>query len=230
MRRPLSQPAPLPPEADAFFATLEHAIVALSDEDFDRYWINFGRFILAYAHAEHELLRLLRYYAAIEDDVAAVLFAGTRMDAAKRHINAILEAQKQKRVAKRLKRAFDQFGTINTIRNNMLHWEISAHNADTFTISNAFLTPRRKKLRKYRISTTDMEAMRADLHRIVLWLWLERSEHKIDRIMRAYLARPWQYKLPQTSARPKTSQGRRRNPSQIRDQRGSPLRGRSTYY
>lgn len=167
-------------------------------EPYQQYWYKLGKFIHDFSGTEAALLVLLRQIAGVTKEVAGVLFSGTRSDAAKDLINGILETYGKKEQKERLARPFEQFGTINTIRNHAVHWGANLV-SNEMIISNNHLSPRPSKAKQFIITAADFDKICADLFVIRIFfdreifprlpVWKELPQEIFER--------PWRYKPPQ---------------------------------
>jgi hypothetical protein len=176
------------------------------EEPYQEYWRNLGRFIHYLAHAENDLIALLKTAANVTDEVGGALFHGTRVDSAKDILNHILESTGRMDAKNRLERPLSQLATISTVRNNLVHWGATHQRSDKLLVSNAKKFPR--KVKEFHISPRDIQNICLDLERISLWLifvdvYLEDNDHSELERWKPYLRRPWLYKPPQLSL-PKT--------------------------
>ena len=188
----------------SFLRDLERTIDAIDEKPYRKYWNELGHFIHVFSETEYWLLLLLHKYAGVKPKIAGVIFSGTRSDAAKDQIKAILDATEKPKILARLERPLAQMATINTIRNHLIHWGATHSRTKKLRVSNALLYPSAKRLKEFSISPEDLRAMRQDLYRISAYFMLELYPRR-QRFWSEWLAKPWLYKPPQPSQRRKGS-------------------------
>lgn len=181
----------------------DHSIfMQVMQEPYHDYWYHLGKFIHSFSDTESDLLRLLIKLLGIRDSKAGAVFHGIRQETARDHINAILEATKQKRRKEKMSGPFAQIAAIGTLRNNIVHWGVNSDAKGGFTVSNYDRKPLKPKA--YQIKIADLKNACADLSRIAVFLKVEIGDFDVSaRKMAPYLARPWLYKSPQPFPQPK---------------------------
>lgn len=100
-------------------------VTEVIDEPYQNYFFHLGRFAHEFSLVEGSLLILLRNQMKSPDEVSSVFLSGVRVDAAKNHINSILDSRGDLITRDRLARSLAQLTTINTIRNHILHWGVT---------------------------------------------------------------------------------------------------------
>jgi hypothetical protein len=152
---------------------------------------------------------MLSHYAQADDDIARVLFSGSRVKDGIETINSLLEARGLRRTKARLKPAFDQLGEINTTRNNIIHWgakmDQSAAGGPSFIVSNEHLVRRGRSEKRYAIGLATFHEMLADLFKVGVHLSLEMYRDSLTKpiyrkVVRRILKCAWLYKAPQRAA------------------------------
>ena len=179
------------------FARFDDAIDAVNEEPYRKYWAALGHFIHVFAAVEFDLLMVLRKYTRVEDMVAGVVFSGARSKQAADWLNAVLEEQNKQVIKARLKRALDHLGTINTVRNNIVHWGARYDQINQHLIVSNKKRFSRQKREAFLISVDDLNAMRCDLYMIAFVFGLELHPSERRQKWVKELARPWLYKSPQ---------------------------------
>jgi hypothetical protein len=121
---------------ESFLSDIATAFADVFEEPYHDYWFHLGKFVHSFSRAEANLLEFLRNHAKAPDEILAVLLSGTRVDTAKDYINKILEVTNQHDVKGRLEKPFAQLKTINTVRNNIVHWGAYIGTGGNLLISN----------------------------------------------------------------------------------------------
>jgi hypothetical protein len=189
------------------------ALIAALDEPYVEYWKALGQFISEFARTEKTLQFLLRHYAEVSENVGKAIFHGTRIDAAKDHINRILEATDNLEAKNRLERPFAQLGVISGMRNNIVHWGSTRKGPDDFLVSNSSLAHTKERLREFQISPRALRAMSLDLFAISVHFVMEMrraGEPEIVEEFSEIVNAPWLYKPPQPTPQTKGTRARRR--------------------
>jgi hypothetical protein len=193
----------------------------ISDEDGDpktiQYWTALGRFVELFSLTELAVQLTLRRSTKVTATVAAVLFSGTRVDAATSQIKRIAEAEPwQEDQRQKLDTLCAQLGEITRTRNDLLHYG-AFDDGDSYLISNALSAHVPSKLRETKIDANTLDAMSMDLLVIV---------NEFDRIARRKPVkrhpdldqlkmppeRAWLYKPDTQQGPPKRTLGRNRKP------------------
>jgi hypothetical protein len=196
---------------DLFLKKLGQAIDAFNEEPYVDYWKEFGHFMHVFTIVEQQLVSMVRKYARVNDVMGNILFSGTRIDDAKKYVNLILERTGKLKIKELLASPLNQFSTINTIRNHLIHWGVESDGQPELFVSNKFLTPSANKLKEFRISIADLKAMRQDLYKIsAFFVAVGFSGARQRRAWTEALSQPWQYKPPQP-AQPRKGSGKTRN-------------------
>ncbi|MFC3071046.1 hypothetical protein [Phenylobacterium soli] len=190
----------------------ENIFAQALEEPYHDYWHQLGKFVDRFASIERSMQSILRRLAGVSDPIGAAVFSGVKVDAASSIINRICDATGQDELKARLKPALDQLGVINNVRNNILHWGASRDsNSGEFIVSNAYWAASADRLREYRVTPIDLQAMIVDLHRI--GLLLAREEFTEEELLKSRIAQrvfaevqagAWHYKSPQQQP-PKTA-------------------------
>jgi hypothetical protein len=173
-------------------------------EKYRPYWTALGRFIHEFARVEYLLQVLLRTLTGLSPEISGAIFADFRVASAKDAINRILIATDQSEAHDRLAPALDQMSTISGVRNKAVHLVASHDGQDALLVSNARLGVSPDRLREFRISPLDLEAMSLDLFRIGIQISLEirpdlRASHPEN--WGEITLQPWLYKPQQQSTR-----------------------------
>lgn len=189
----------------------------------DEYHLALGRFVDAFATAEHNLKFALRTTAGTTDEVAQVLFSSTRVDAAINQIKQIKQIYEAKNevLTEEVDSALIQMKTISTVRNTVLHYGAQVA-GDHFTTSKGpHALPAKADTRRHPIG--DLDKMTADLMTVAhRFGWIcsralpNAYPEAIERLNERASA-PLQYKSPPASQnRAKKSSVRipRKHPSQ----------------
>jgi len=190
--------------------------MAAKPEDIDAYYLSLGRFTQTWAQVEAILAVLLRLVSGVDQKVAPAIFSGTRADQAKNFVKRILAARGEE-LDPVLKRAFDQFGTINSTRNDIVHYG-AQFEEDEPIVSNYLAAHTPEALRRHSVPPKTLDAMNQDLGTIqaaVAYYLLKDSPSDVlparEQIRQIALA-PWRYKSPQQPPRhqdsPETHQER----------------------
>lgn len=192
-----------------FFAMEKDLLIKALEAPYTKFWQALGAFVSAFSDTEFELVETVRILANIPPQTSGAIFTGLRVDAAKDTINRLFDAAGDTTKKERFAPYLAQLSTINTIRNNLLHWGARlAADEGTFLVSNQKFSPSETRLKSFGITPDDLDAMREDLWKIKLFLRIEgpvgdqMPQMHLDEIRR-YVAIPWRYK-PQTPTPPST--------------------------
>ena len=126
----------------------------------DAFHLALGRFVDAFATAEHNLRFALAATAGVPREVAQAIFSGTRTDAAISFIGRLFEARCT-RPTPEIDVALKRMHLILGVRNDLMHFGASS-DGDYFTTSNAAHTIERQA-KSSRLAISDLDDMTADL-------------------------------------------------------------------
>jgi hypothetical protein len=167
----------------------------------ERYWQALGRFIHKFAIIEHQVAFALALYAKTPKGTAQAVFSGVRAGLALSLIDRIREARGAP-ADEDWNRAKGQFGIINSVRNDIVHFGALAESEGAFQISNANRTiPSQAKVTP--ITADELDMMTDDLRTISETIFahqlVESGTEKGDKRANAARERgraPWKYKPP----------------------------------
>lgn len=195
--------------------------------DADRYYLQLGRFISIFAVAESSLRILLATLLNMDNDGQRAFLSGTRADAAisfvRRHY-----ASKEMAIPTFLDRALSQFSSINSARNDLVHFVVKIDQAGALW-SNREKVPNPSEAKIRRIDNETMEALRTDTAIIgsifaAASLPLTKLERHKPELLSALSEYAWQYKPPQPEparrSDPQRTNGRPRRQHPPRSSRG----------
>jgi hypothetical protein len=135
----------------------------------DKYYLALGKFIDAFSRAEAAVQVVLWQIADIENSVAKAIFSGTRTRIAIDYIRRITEAQNQA-IPQHIQDAFNHLNTINTTRDNIVHFGASENDDGSILISNRLIAHTEKSLKEFPISHVLLYEMSSDLATITVRL------------------------------------------------------------
>jgi hypothetical protein len=158
---------------------------------------------------EASLAILLRIVSDVDAKVAPAIFSGTRADQARSFIKRILDARKEP-LDPALKRAFDQFGVINSTRNDIVHYG-AQFGEDEMVVANHLAAHTPEALRRHVVSPETLNDMSADLATIqaaIAVALLSKGPIEVIPIreeFRELALAPWRYRPSPPPPRPKNS-------------------------
>jgi hypothetical protein len=191
-----------------------------SDKDEEAFWATYGRFIYTFSQVEQKLLDFLWQMAGAHPDLARVVFQSARFGDICSTINKIYESRGINEDPL-YRRAVDQLGYINKLRNNMVHLPSSLIRVDDIGLiasgSNK-LKAMPKQFKEYQVKESTLQEMCDDMHVAMACIAVATTD-TFDlppdaRIIpwRSVAQTPWRYKPPPQSENPaklrKPRQGR----------------------
>lgn len=181
----------------------------------DAFHLALGRFVDAFATAEHNLKFALATTAAVPREVAQAIFSGTRADAAISFIGRLFEARGT-RPGTDVDVALKRMQLILGVRNDLMHFGASL-DGDHFTTSNAAHTIERQA-KSIRLTISDLEDMTADLAAVsnrFIWLCVVNEPNAFPEAVQSLDAAarvPFRYKSPAEGGRREAQPRRQRHP------------------
>jgi hypothetical protein len=181
------------------------AIILMLDPDFpltpghDVYWKALGKFIHRFAMLEQQIAYLLQLSAKVPKETAQALFHGTRAKAAIDNLNRLREVRGLAEDPD-WKRVVDQFGIINSVRNDIVHYGATLHD-DGFKIASKRNIPRKQTVTQ--VDAPQLDAMTEDLQTIAATVFVQQciaNEGKFEGYAtdwREVGRAPWKYKPAQ---------------------------------
>ena len=172
------------------------------------YHLALGRFIDMFSKTEMAAQMALWHYARTPAEIARAAFGSLRVDGTVAAIRRLLTVRDDidQSLAADLESILAQLLVINRVRNDMLHYGAHSVEEGLGVISNAPLAYVESAIREHPISPTILEAMFADLRKILLRLL---SRHMVQPMIDAtglepIFDAPWLYTPPpQGSSRPR---------------------------
>jgi hypothetical protein len=156
----------------------------------DAYFRNLGIFVHVFAFVEDWMLLLLHQFSNVHDKAAPALFSGLRVDQAISLIRRLYEAHGHA-IDPELDHAFRQLATINSTRNDILHYGgLGPGDERIVSTRRAAHTPDR--IRVFPVSSKVLDDMSTDLLTIVVAFqnviqrsrpWLEPPEDMLASVM-----------------------------------------------
>jgi hypothetical protein len=185
----------------------------LSDEQFaaaERYWAAFGRFINYFSQVEQRLHSLLWELSGAPLDLVRVAFAEARFSQVANLINRLYQSRGE--VEHPLyRRAVDQLGLINSMRNDMVHLGAAVvgltDTPDAVMIVSNEIKAIPGKEKSFRVNIEMLNDMSRDLRTAMACLTVVLSdripiENRLaDALWRVGAQDPWRYKPQQQSGR-----------------------------
>jgi hypothetical protein len=169
-----------------------------------RFWQALGHFVADFAHAEALTQLLLWKVAGLEMPLAQAVLSGVRVDQAMGLINRAMDALGRGDDKLALERYFNQFGLLNRVRNDILHYGPVLSEKDVATVSNALAAHLPSRVRETKLSISDLEQMSFDL-RVIGYVLAQISLLDVPIPEACSLLRSWRYKQPPQAAPPSTS-------------------------
>lgn len=170
----------------------------------DTYHLALGRFVDAFATAEHNLKFALAATAGVSRDTAQALFSSTRADVAITQIRQIHEAHGIT-LDSEVDRALSQMKAILTVRNAIMHYGAEFDGSHFTTDTSAHTLPKQAKANRYEL--IDLERMTADLLVVgyrFIWMTARSLPNAFpEAIQRLHMAASasMQYRQPQPTRR-----------------------------
>ena len=170
----------------------------------DSYHLSLGRFVDAFATAEHNLKFALAAMAGVSREIAQALFASTRVDVSINLIRQLYEA-KGKAIENEVDKALSQMKSILTVRNAIMHYGALYDGSHFTTSTTPHVLPKQAKTSRYKLE--DLERMSADLLVIgyrFIWMALhELPDVPLEsiKLLDGYARTPLQFKPPQLSSK-----------------------------
>jgi hypothetical protein len=155
----------------------------------NNYHLALGRFVANYAFAEAVMQEVLRYYAKTKSRVARVIFTGIRTDVAINDVRGLIETAKITKTARdELDYVFKQLASINTARNEILHYGARGIAEGDGFVTNEFMKPDHKAT-KFPISPSHLDDMSFDTRKIIVHLRVNHSGHPPSETVRRFFFR-----------------------------------------
>lgn len=132
-----------------------------AEELWQAFFLALGSFIHEFTQTENHLTSILHLSIGLPNEIAHAIFTDAKIARAKDIINKIRAIKGEKR-SSFLDKAFDQLGTINSNRNNIVHNGAKLQADGTFIINN----PRNANQPALRITPQALMDMEADLETI----------------------------------------------------------------
>jgi hypothetical protein len=167
------------------------------------YFAALGKFITAYAIAEHQVHLLARRLTRLNDAKARIVFSGMRLGDLAERIRGLLRVTKA--TTKRYNEVdacLQQLDLIATQRNNLVHrfvlYKHGQIEVTNITISKSIDT---FEIQKFTIA--DFENMDSDCSSITIRLRIICGGTEASPELRKWARGPWRYKPPQPAQKPK---------------------------
>lgn len=173
-------PYPLPKEDEPYFAAL-------------------GRFIAAYAMAEHQVHILARRLTRVSDAKARIVFSGMRLGDLSERIRGLLRATKSS--TKRndeVDKCLRQLDLIATQRNNLVHRFVQ-YSDGKITVTNIIISKSIETYEYHTFTVSDFENMDSDCAAITLRLAAvspSKGHKKMRPFMKKWVHLTWRHKPP----------------------------------
>jgi hypothetical protein len=173
-----------------------------SPED-EPYMAALGRFIVAYAMAEHQVHLLARHLTRLSDAKGRIIFGGMRLGDLSERIRGLLRATKAS--AKRYTEAdacLQQLDLIATQRNNLVHRFVSYRDKQIL-VTNIIIAKSIETAEQQVFTKDDLENMDSDCIVITIRLRLLCGGREVTPGIRKWARGPWRYKRPLPVQKPK---------------------------
>jgi len=159
------------------------------------YYEALGRFVDAFADVETAITLVLWHYAATPHEIARAVFSGVRVDAAIQFIRRLSNVIEIPRWDE-LDGVLAQLATINSVRNDLLHYGAKGSADGTLTVTNWFRALTTDRVKSYPISPQILLDMTADLQKIILHLQTGHTGRHwlLPTAKMMILREPWRYK------------------------------------
>ena len=168
----------------------------------DTYHLALGKFVDAFATAEHNLKFALRKLSGVTDQVAQVIFSSTRVDIAIIQIRQLYEATGQTPIIE-VDSALSQMKAISTVRNAIMHYGASVDGEHFTTSKGPHALPSKAEIRHHPI--IDLEKMTVDLlvvGRRFMWICVQDMPNAFPeaiKLLDDVSSIPLRYKPPQAT-------------------------------
>ncbi len=136
------------------------------------YWQCLGEFVDEFARVENMIRHFLSRMGATNGAVGAALLSGVRVDQAISLTNRVFEARNDPLGRSALEKYFLQLGSINKLRNELLHH--GGHldwGNDGIIVSNFNVAFTRERLRQFTMTVKDMRDAISDL-KTIYWVFV----------------------------------------------------------
>ena len=165
------------------------------------FYISLGRFLHQYSLLENVMLSVLISVSGVTHSVGKSIYSETRVGAAKKFINRILDLTGNSFLKEQLKPYFDQIGLINSMRDEILHYgAVYDHSRNALIVSNERVAHTPDKLKQIAVDPKLLEDLTHDTTRAYCGLIICIAGHSSSPEALAYLqsvvASPWRYKQP----------------------------------
>jgi hypothetical protein len=154
------------------------------------------------AYTETELFNLLAFYAKVDHDTAKAVFSGARSDVCMNNIRRIIAAKDPGEDRRQeLEYVFERLTAISGARNDVVHYPSFVTSDLGRVVSNISRMHLAENVKERPVTSTTLDQMVTDLHKISMHLLLHRIMPNIPLAERAkqepVLAAAWLYKPPQ---------------------------------
>jgi hypothetical protein len=163
----------------------------------DPYYSALGKFMDEFSKVEAFLYLLLVSKAGMTMKKAGALLSGVRVEAAISFYERLCEAEASE-VPANLKDAFSHAKTLNTARNEVVHYGSNDTLINGRIVSTSIKSHSDKKTRQYAISSTTLNHMTLDARKVVAIII--RQVSPTAQVNEAALKRAWLYKYPANPA------------------------------
>lgn len=173
-----------------------------------------GRFIDAFAMTETALFQLLSFYVGIDSKMASAILSGVRIDGSISYIRRIMAMKDPgSEPRQELELLFGQLKEIADARNDIVHyWSYETSDAGRI-VSNETRAHIPENRRERQISAEILDAMRADLHTIIMHINLHLRfpdpKHAGARLIGLTQSGAWRYMPPSTHRKKAPKSGRK---------------------
>ena len=175
----------------SYFDSLE---AILKDQIDKAYFEALGRFMHEFSGVEQMLYMWLCAQLKLTTKEAAAIFAGVRAMDAITNIKRLHEAR-DKNLPTELADLFEHVGTLNTARNEIIHYGAEGSGLEERRVSTELRSHTTKKAKNWPVSAETLKAMFLDAEKVNVSLiyWIVPGERLKEH---PALARAWQYKYP----------------------------------
>jgi hypothetical protein len=185
----------------------------------DPYFAALGRFIVAYASAEHQVHALARRLARVTDAKGRIIFSGMRLGDLADRVRGLLRATNASdKIYAEVDACIKQLDLIGTQRNKLVHRFVMYSNGKIF-VTNHPIAKSEDSTENEIFTLENLKHMDTDclcIHLRLTRVHDRREKSRLSRDTIKWLHGPWRYKLPppapKSKPRPAGPQSRKRQP------------------
>lgn len=179
----------------------------LPPKEDDPYFAAFGRFIVSYASAEHEVHGLARRLSRVTDAKGRIIFSGMRLGDLVERVRGLLRVTNAStRIYDEVDACVRQLELIGDERNKLVHRFVMYHKQEIF-VTNLPIAKSLDAAEAETFTLPDLENMDLDCLAIRLrlgFLYGKKPKITLNRELLEWLRRSWRYKPSPLAQKPKS--------------------------